>query len=112
MKITKKNLRQIVREALGTNPEPRLHTYDVLAIDTYETYDAPSRQSNKAVVRVILSDLISVVGESHSLVKLISSKLAEGIDFEDVLDEITWAEEDGSAPAGIKDKLLAMTAFR
>lgn len=105
MKITKRQLRRIIKEAVAKPKRPlnESHPYDQAASDWYDR-----SESNTDVADQISIDLFDELGPDHPLALRIEQMIDdENDDFEDLLDEIQWASEDGSAPADLKDRLYA-----
>jgi len=116
MKITKQQLRRIIKEEISRNiliekkkknkkkkKKPKKHPYDKAASKWYDR-----SESNTDVADQISIDLFDELGPDHPLALRIEQMIDdENDDFEDLLDEIQWATEDGSAPADLKDRLHA-----
>jgi len=105
MKITKRQLRRIIKEevARAKGPLNESHPYDQAASDWYDR-----SESNTDVADQISIDLFDELGPDHPLALRIEQMINdENDDFENLLDEIQWATEDGSAPADLKDRLHA-----
>jgi len=105
MKITKRQLRRIIKEEVAKAKRPlnESHPYDQAASDWYDR-----SESNTDVADQISIDLFDELGPDHPLALRIEQMIDdENDDFEDLLDEIQWASEDGSAPADLKDRLYA-----
>jgi superfamily I DNA/RNA helicase len=104
MKITKRQLRRIIKEETShLLNESTQHPYDLAVERAYEIHG----RSNTDVADEISIDVSDILGHDHPLAQRIEYLIdRQEDDFEDLLDEIDWAVEDGSAPADIKDRLM------
>ena len=117
MKITKQQLRRIIKEEISRNiliekkkkknkkkkKKPKKHPYDKAASKWYDR-----SESNTDVADQIFIDVEEELGPDHPLTLRIEQLIDDqDDDFEDLLDEIQQAATDGSAPADLKDRLHA-----
>jgi len=107
MKITKRQLRRIIKEETSRLlKESTQHPYDLAA------EQAEDRSSSSDVQDEIYIDVSATLGDNHPLAQRISNLIdGQDADYFDLLEEIEWAAADGTAPANIKDRLLAMGSF-
>jgi len=114
MKITNRQLRRIIKEEISRNiliekkkKKPKRHPYFLAADAHWEQYE-----SRTDTVGYMWEDLVDVLGRDHPLSQRIDQMTDDGSpDPTDVEDEINWAIDDGSAPADLRDSLLALGTF-
>ncbi|MBK26139.1 MAG: hypothetical protein CME70_19230 [Halobacteriovorax sp.] len=120
MKITKSQLKRIIKEEISRNiliekkkkknkkkKKPKRHPYFLAADAHWEQYE-----SRTDTVDYMWEDIRDVLGPDHPLSQRIDQMTDDGSpDPTDVEDEINWAIDDGSAPADLRDSLLALGTF-
>lgn len=122
MKITKRQLRRIIKEELAEakrslNEEwvgraPQMHPHGehpyFLAADAHWDH----YESRTDVVEYMWHNVMELLGDDHPLSQRIEELIDNGSpDPTDVADEINWAIDDGTAPANLRDSLLALGSF-
>ena len=127
MKITKNQLRRIIKEEKakliaeakvrrlvrrklregGDYPPSTPHPYDIAASRSYER-----SESNTDVADSIYIGVSDLLGDDHPLAQRISYLIDRSEDdYEDLLDEIDVSVLEDQSPADIKDKLMAHGMF-